>query len=276
MTVVRFEILVPEINTILFLIVVVLGALVQTLTGFAMGLIIMAGVALFSITDIAFAAAVVSFISLANAGVALRHGHRYVDWPFVRRILLGLIPAMALGIVLLTYLSEHFYELLKLLLGFVIILAGTSLMIAPAPFSARSSGWVFTLFGTFGGLLAGLYSAGGAPLAYFAYRQPLSINTIRFSLLAVFGVSTGIRALMIGVSGQLNMAILQISAIAIPLVIVVTLMASRYVQRVPDHLVRRLVFVILIAAGTFLIAASLLSYLGLDGNGAAEFGAKGT
>ena len=86
----------------------VLGALVQTLTGFAMGLIIMAGVALFSITDIAFAAAVVSFISLANAGVALRHGHRYVDWPFVGRILLGLIPAMALGIVLLTYLSEHF------------------------------------------------------------------------------------------------------------------------------------------------------------------------
>ena len=254
----------PEINTILFLVVVVLGALVQTLTGFAMGLIIMAGVAMFNIADIAFAAAVVSFISLSNAGVALRHGHRYVDWLFVRRILLGLIPAMALGIVLLTYLSEHYYEMLKLLLGFVIILAGTSLMIAPAPFSSRSSGLMFTVFGTFGGLLAGLYSAGGAPLAYFAYRQPLSINTIRFSLLAVFGVSTAIRAAMIGVSGQLNMAILQMSAVAIPLVIVVTLLASRYVQRVPDHLVRRLVFVVLIIAGTFLITASLLPDSGIE------------
>jgi hypothetical protein len=139
--------LVPEINTILFLVVVVLGALVQTVTGFAMGLIIMAGVALFNITDIAFAAAVVSFISLTNAGVALRYGHRHVDWLFVRRILLGMIPAMALGIALLTYLSEHYYALLKLLLGFVIILAGTSLMLAPAPFGSRSSSLMFTVFG---------------------------------------------------------------------------------------------------------------------------------
>jgi len=254
---------VTEINTILFLVIVVLGALVQTLTGFAMGLIIMAGVALFNNTDIAFAAAVVSFISLANAGVALRHGHRYVDWLFVRRLLLGMIPAMALGIILLTYLTEHYYALLKRLLGFVIILAGTSLMISPAPFRARSSGGMFTLYGALGGLLAGLYSAGGGPLAYFAYRQPLSINTIRFSLLAVFGVSTGIRASMIGISGQLNMAILQVSAVAIPLVIVVTLVASRYVQRVPDHLVRRSVFVILIVAGIFLIAASLLPDFGV-------------
>lgn len=257
------EKLVTEINTILFLVIVVFGALVQTLTGFAMGLIIMAGVALFSITDIAFAAAVVSFISLANAGAALRRGHRYVDWLLVRRLLLGMIPAMALGIILLTYLSEHYYALLKRLLGFVIILAGISLMISPAPFRTRSSGWTFTLFGALGGLLAGLYSAGGGPLAYFAYRQPLSINTIRFSLLAVFGVSTAIRALMIGFSGQLNMAILEVSAVAIPLVIVVTLVAGRYVQGVPDHLVRRSVFVILIVAGIFLIAASLLPDFGV-------------
>jgi uncharacterized protein len=255
---VRVEVLVPEVNTILFLVIVVIGALVQTLTGFAMGLIIVVGVALFDITDIAFAAAVVSFISLTNAGVALRDGHRNVDWLFVRRILLGMIPAMAFGITLLTYLSEHHYLLLKTLLGFVIILAGTSLMTAPAPNSAQSSGLMFTLFGTFGGLLAGLYSAGGAPVAYFAYRQPLSINTIRFSLLAVLCVSTAIRAAMVGVSGQLSIAILQMSAVAIPLVIGVTLVASRYVQLVPDHLVRRLVFIVLIVAGIFLIVTSVL------------------
>lgn len=258
MTVVRVEVLVPEVNTILFLVIVVLGALVQTVTGFAMGLIIVVGVALLDITDIAFAAAVVSFISLTNAGVALRHGHRNVDWLFVRRVLLGMIPAMACGIILLNYLSEHHYLLLKTLLGFVIILAGTSLMIAPAPNTAQSSGLMFTLFGAFGGLLAGLYSAGGAPLAYFAYRQPLSINTIRFSLLAVLCVSTAIRAAMVGVSGQLSIAILQMSAVAIPLVIGVTLVASRYVQLVPDHLVRRSVFIVLIVAGIFLIVTSLL------------------
>jgi uncharacterized membrane protein YfcA len=55
------------------------------------------------------------------------------------------------------------------------------------------------------------------------------------------------------------------SAVAIPMVIVVTLVASRYVQLVPDHLVRRSVFVILIVAGIFLIAASLLPDFGVTG-----------
>jgi uncharacterized membrane protein YfcA len=167
--VVGVEKLVPEINTILFLVIVVLGALVQTLTGFAMGLIIMAGVALFNIADIAFTAAVVSFISLTNAGIALRYGHRYVDWLFVRGILLGLIPVMALGIILLSYLSEHYYALLKLLLGFVIILAGAILMVAPAPFSVRSSGLMFTLFA---GLLVGCWRV------YIALVEP-HLRTLR-------------------------------------------------------------------------------------------------
>ena len=73
----------------------------------------------------------------------------------------------------------------------------------------------------------------------------------------MFGVSTAIRAGMTGVSGQLNMAILQMSEVTIPLAIVVTLVASRFVQMVPDHLVRRSVFLILIATGTFLIIGSL-------------------
>jgi uncharacterized membrane protein YfcA len=82
----------------------------------------------------------------------------------------------------------------------------------------------------------------------------------------VFGVSTAIRAAMIGVSGQLNMAILQMSAVTIPLVIVVTLVASRFVQMVPDYLIRRSVFLILIAAGTFLVIGSLQPGFWLMGN----------
>ena len=57
---------------------------------------------------------------------------------------------------------------------------------------------------------------------------------------------------------MVHLAILQMSAMAIPLVIVVTLVASRYVQLVPDHLVRRSVFIVLIVAGIFLILTSVL------------------
>lgn len=246
-----------EINIVWFLAVVVVGVLVQTLTGFAMGLIIMVGVALFSIADIAFAAAVVSFISLVNALVAMRKGRHHVDWQLAGWMLAGLVPAMGLGLILLTYLSENYYELLRLLLGVVVILAGASLMVSPRPFEARSGNGSYFAFGAVGGVLAGMYSVGGPPIAYFAYRQPTSINTVRFSLLAIIAGSTVVRSVMVLFSGQMTLAIVTTSVITIPLVIVVTLIASRYMQLVPDRIIRVMVFLVLILAGGSLIADSL-------------------
>lgn len=249
-----------EINTVLFLAVVIAGAIVQTLTGFAMGLLIMAGAALFSLADIAFSAAVVSFISLVNVIVALRRGYRHVDIRMVQLLLLGLVPAMAIGIALLTWLSVYYYELLRLLLGVVVIVAGISLMLAPRPFAEVSRPGVFVGVGALGGLFAGLYSAAGPALAYLCYRQPLSINIIRFSLLAVFGFSTALRTVMIGVSGQLDREILTVSVLAVPLVIITTLAASMMLPHVPDRVVRVVVFVVLIVAGALLVATSLASF----------------
>lgn len=246
-----------ETNTIVFLAIVMLGAVVQTITGFAMGLMIMAGVAVFAIADIGFAAAVVSFISLVNALVALRRGHRHVEWHFVKWMLAGLIPCIAVGLGLLYLLSEHYYQLLRMLLGAVIVLAGVLLMIAPAPFEKPSGGLPVACCGALGGVLAGLYSAGGAPLAYFMYRQPLAIDAIRFSLLAVFGFTTLSRSVLVGVSGQLTWDILWISGISIPLVVITTLVTTRFVPLIPDRMVRILVFVVLMLAGGFLIFTSL-------------------
>ncbi|MBO6558129.1 MAG: sulfite exporter TauE/SafE family protein [Pseudomonadales bacterium] len=249
-----------EINIIWFLAVVVAGVLVQTLTGFAMGLIIMVGVALFAIADIAFTAAVVSFISLVNALVAMRKGRHHIDWSLAGWMLAGSLPAMALGLYLLTYLSEHYYEMLRLLLGLVVILAGASLMISPQPFETRSGNGSFLGFGALGGILAGMYSVGGPPVAYFAYRQPMTINTVRFSLLAIIAGSTVVRALMVLVSGQMTAEIVTVSAVSIPVVVGVTLVASRYMQLVPDRVVRVAVFVVLIAAGASLIIDSLVAF----------------
>jgi uncharacterized membrane protein YfcA len=165
---------------------------------------------------------------------------------------------MAVGIVLLTYLSLHYYQVLKMLLGGVVILAGTMLMISPSPWETQSKKASIIFFGSLGGILAGLYSAGGAPLAYFLYRQPLSINVIRFSLLAIFGASTAIRSVMIGVSGQLTLEILKMSLLAIPIVVLITLGTSKIVPYIPDRAVRMAVFVVLIAAGAMLLAGDYI------------------
>ncbi len=238
---------------------VTLGCVVQTITGFAMGLVVMAGVALLSIADISFTAAVVSFISFLNASIALRQGYRQVDWEFVKWITVGLTPALIGGYFILDYLSEYYYEGLRMLLGVVVVLAGTMLMISPEPFKQRSGPAATGIVGIAGGLIAGLYSAGGAPLAYFMYRQPVSINTIRFSLLVLFVISTGFRAIVVGVAGELTTEIMYTTLLAIPVVVIATLITARIVPVIPDKAVRMLVFVVLTGAGLFLIFSSAFS-----------------
>jgi len=242
-----------EINTLLFFALVALGASVQTITGFAMGLIVIAGVTAFNIADISFSAAVVSFISLSNTLIALRHNHRHIDRHYLKWISLGLVPVLIGGVVLLDYLSDQYSNALRILLGIVIIVAGVSLMIAPAPYKARSSRQNIAFCGGLGGLIAGLYSAGGAPLAYFMYRQPIELNIIRSTLLAIFAISTLWRTMVVGFAGHINLEVLAMAAISIPVVVVVTMITGRYVHLLPDRLVRRFVFVLLIGVGTFLI-----------------------
>ena len=128
-----------EINTILFLAVVALGVVVQTIMGFAMELVTMVSITLLGVADIAFSAAVVSFISMANTSIGLRKGYRQVDWDYMKWIGITFLPAMAIALALLTYLSEHYYNLLRLLLVLVIILAGSMLMISPRPYARKSN-----------------------------------------------------------------------------------------------------------------------------------------
>ena len=95
-----------EINTILFLAVVALGVVVQTITGLAMELVTMVSITLLGVADIAFSAAVVSFISMANSSIGLRKGYRQVDWDYMKWIGITFLPVMAIALALLTCLSE--------------------------------------------------------------------------------------------------------------------------------------------------------------------------
>ena len=90
------------------------------------------------------------------------------------------------------------------------------------------------------------------------YRQPIDLNVIRFSLLAVIGLSALARTIMISVSGQMSCEILLVSAISVPLVIIVTLWVSRYLHYIPDKVSRGIVYIMLLGAGGILVLVSLM------------------
>jgi len=62
-----------------FLGLVAVGSYIQTLTGFAIALIIMGGVTALGLAPVAFTANVVSFIALANTVTAVHRNHSHID-----------------------------------------------------------------------------------------------------------------------------------------------------------------------------------------------------
>ena len=243
-----------DINSLVFLLLVGLGGMVQTITGFAMGLIIMGGVTALGLAPLAETAAVVSVISLVNTLVALRRCHKLINFAYVRLIAATLLPALIAGVLILDYFVADYYDNLRMLLGGVIVSAGILLMLTPAPYQAPSGPGVKMFAGLTAGLMGGMYGAGGAPLAYLMYRQPLAVNVVRASLLFLFSLSTSGRMLVVGFSGQINSNIVLLSLLAIPLVILVTILTARINHLLPDALVRRFVFVLLILLGLFLLS----------------------
>ena len=102
-----------EFNTVSFLLLVVLGAFVQTISGFALGLVIIVGATILKLELIAFSAAVISLISLVNSSVALRTSYRKIDRNYLTYLCIALLPGLLIGVALLTYLSEVHYFMLR-------------------------------------------------------------------------------------------------------------------------------------------------------------------
>jgi uncharacterized membrane protein YfcA len=244
-------------SLIFFLIAVALGSYVQTVNGFAIGLIVMGTVTTFDLAPIPFSAIVVCFLAFWNGLVALRRNHAAVDWKITRLVLIGAMPAMVGGVYLLNYLSQSTTSTIKLALGVVVIVGGCLLMLKPNVRKDLEPSWNFLLSGFAVGSIGGLFSTGGPPLVYHLYRQPISTNVIRTTLLAIFLISSLARIVIVGVQGQLNMEVVRYSLFSIPVVTLFTLIGIRYPPPLSDKNRRRFAFSLLIVIGGSLVMAGL-------------------
>ncbi|MFZ8891325.1 MAG: hypothetical protein ACO2YV_11910, partial [Pseudomonadales bacterium] len=81
-----------------------LGAYVQGVTGFAMGMIMLTGVTALAPVPLSVTTAVVSLASLANIVLSLRGHLRSIDARGFLILLMGQVPFLARGLARLTYL----------------------------------------------------------------------------------------------------------------------------------------------------------------------------
>ncbi len=136
-----------ELLTLLaILATIVIGTYFQTVTGFGLGIIVIGLTVSLNLVALPVIAAVVSIVTLFNCLVALVGKPLSGDLKTMLVLVIGIIPGVVAGVFLLDQLSESATNMLRGLLGVMILAAGLNFMFKPKTLTRRSAAAVFSIF----------------------------------------------------------------------------------------------------------------------------------
>lgn len=245
-----------------------LGSYVQTMTGFALGIVVTGIVALSGAVPIADTADALSIIGLINAAVVLPKIGKHTDWQGLLRLMLALTPGMIAGVVLLDTLSFHHSEVLRLLAGFIVLMGGFMLFVQRRPVEKPSGPLSTGVLGVTAGVMSGLFSLPGPPVVYHYYRQPVSLQTVRATLITIFAILSIFRLITVQVQTGISIVSVEMALLSIPVVTVGSWLGVRFPPRLSDVVTRRVAFSILTGMGGLTIFLALRALMATHLSGA--------
>lgn len=226
----------------------------QAFTGFAIGIFVLGAAVILQLVSLETTATAINIMTVVNTAVALRGNLHLLDRKLLIRTLIGVLPGVPLGLLLLTFLSTRSAQLLQLLLGVVVLIAGVTLYIQPRLRATRSPSGSFVVAGALGGVLGGLFSIPGPPIIYHFYVQPMAMQQVRLTLIGIFGAVSLIRLLFLLTLGSVGSDALYLGLISIPMVALTTAIFVKYPPALSEVTVRRAAFVLLTAMGVGIFA----------------------
>ena len=221
----------------------------------------MAIVQMSGVLSISETAAAISVLAFLNIAVSLFDTYRDVDKRLFIFLVLGQLPAIALGIALLNYLTREATVILEIVFALFLIVGSFALALNPTPRERRSGALATTGVGFAGGIFGGMFAASGPVVGWFAYRQPIVIASIRASLLAMLGVTTCTRTVLVWIDGVYSHTLLWIIGAAVPVVFIATYFAKRYQPRVTDRQFRRAIFSLVFLVGCWILSLAVVELL---------------
>ena len=249
---------------IILQIVVALGAFVQTVTGFGLGITFMTGVITFGIFPLEYATIFLVFLSAINVIVTLKgQGIKRDDFT-VNRFILIAIPMCLLGVYGL-YTSLDYplaYHSLYALLGVIIILSAISMIVNKNPYATDSPKWAFYGVSAVAGFLGGMFAAPAPPMIYFLHRQPTwDINRIRRTMMLLFTcVLTARVVVTIGIPFPLEFVMWTI--LSIPAVYLASRVGRTYQDAINITIIKRTTTTILALGGINITWKAYMTILG--------------
>lgn len=169
-----------------------------------------------------------------------------------------LVPFMVLGIALGTTLLANLPQrALVALLGCLAVGYGLLNLVGGTPARRMSAGWAVPT-GVAGGTMGALFGTGGPIYVIYLSRRLSDVTELRATITAVLMVSVATRVAIFAVSGLLQQdGLLVVAAVMLPVMFAGLSIGWRMHARLPQAVVRRVLYVLLILSGVSLLVRAL-------------------
>jgi len=240
------------------MLIIALGCYIQTNTGFAFALIVMSLGAATSALPLSELALVISFLSLVNSTTALKGAIKHVDARLMKWLFCGIIPGALIGVWWLSQLSDSSQNQLKVLLGGSILISALLLMRKPAEQNQHASRKTIAMTGIFAGIMGGLFSTFGPPIAYLLYRQPIALKVVLNTLLATFWLTSVLRIGTVHVLSSVDTQVYWLALLGAPWIIVCTHLSKKFPPMMSERRLRNVALILLVFSGISILATGLI------------------
>ena len=224
-----------------------LAGFVQGLTGFGSALV---AIPLLSfILDIKTAVPLCMLNGLIITGYLAIKLRRHLDRDKILPLLIGSIPGIVVGVVLLKEVDASFirYGIGGLLIGYSLY----NLIVTPRPLNPGKA-WGY-LAGFLTGTIGAAFSAGGPPAIIYTTLTSWKKDAIKATLTGFFAVSGSITATVHAVSGITTLTTVQIFAATAPFVLIGTSLGSLVSGRIKRKTYLQIIYFFLIVMGIMML-----------------------
>jgi uncharacterized membrane protein YfcA len=234
----------PDIAAVVILFT---AALTKAVLGFGEALVAVPLLVL--VLDVQSAAPLSALMAMAVTVLMLVRHWRQVDFRATRRLTLGALVGIPLGVWVLKGVPE---DGLRAGLGLLLILLGLYYLRRPALPALNGARWGYG-FGFAAGLLGGAYNIAGPPVIVYGTLSRWTPQQFRATLQGFFVVINTVILAGHASAGLWTPRVLTLFVLAIPFMLIGFWAGARISQHVPTPVFERLVYIMLVLLGIMLL-----------------------